>query len=656
MAIGSWVVSAVVRFSTNGVTTMTRLAGATNSANTAFLRQQGLISKSEAALRRYETRIAAVAAAQNRLITGLSGGVAAAGAFAIGTAIHDASKLQTILTTIKNITDASPMQMEKIYQDAFNVGNKSGLSPEHVADTFREIARQTQGAMSVQNMRSMLPYAAQMQVVMGAARGMSPKETVDSTLALTHLFRQYDSKGMEKMFDTVLRMGELMPDNLTRAVTQMGYFAPTLKSMHVKDEEAAALMVALSRFGMGRGKGGTGIANLFTEALGPLQLTAHQQGKKSGLLGPHGLNILDEGGKSRFFNDKGGNPMGFLLALADFAEKHGSVESHKVFRSVFGAGGSRIADMMGDPVIIKQLKAIHKAITEQSSLGLKKQSESIYQTAGFQMNRAGANFGALFTELGYQWLPEVTKFFGGLADSLHNFQAFLHSNRGFEKSIGGFVGVLTGLFAIRFSMGTISLLRKGAEALGMFGGGKAAVGASLLMRLFRTLDIIFLAGFGKTLISWGARALPFLIGIGAVLGLPAWGTLAIIAAGLGALYLAVTHWQEIGDWFNKLAGIGTQKAEEQRLGGVLNRPVFAGGGPLDALKPPPYVPSKGTGGAPTTNIAKVDVHVNGAKSPAATADEVRKALENPLGTMRSSAPDSQTDARIPRPLSVLGGR
>lgn len=667
MAFGSWVVSAVVRFSTNGVTTMTRLASATNSANTAFLRQQGLISKSEAALRRYETRIAAVAAAQNRFVTGLSLGGAAVGALAIGTAIHDASKLQTILTTIRNITDASPMQMEKIYRDAFTIGNRSGQTPEEIADTFREIARQTQGAMSLNDMRTMLPYASQMQMVMGAARGMGPKETVDSTLALTHLFRQYDAKGMPKMMDTVLRMGELMPDNLSRAVTQMGYFAPTLKSMHVSNEDAAALMVAISRFGLGRGKGGTSIANLFSGALGPLQMTAHQQAGKAGLLGPHGLNVLDEKGKSRYFDDKHGDAMGYLLSLSHYAQVHGETEAGKVFTSVFGKPGGKLAMMLSDPIIINQLKLIHKAVVEQSSLGLKRQSDSIYGTAGFQMKRAGANFGALFTELGYTWLPEVTKFFGGLADALHGFQAFLHANRGIEKGIGAAVGVFTALFAIRFSMGTVSMLKKGAEALGMFGGGRAAAGASLLMRMFRLLDVIFLAGFGKTLITWGLKLAPIVVGLAATLGLPVWGTLFLIGAGLAAIALVLTQWKPILEWMVKAKGLvdGAGKNLGTWAQKVLPHTVTSG-----QFTAPGTGDTTGIDRALTTHprrqrtrsvgagvhIENVAIHINGAQDPKAVGAAVHDALENPLSTMRSAAPQGQTHARVPRPLSVLGGR
>jgi len=360
--------------------------------------------------------------------------------------IYEAAKLQTILTSTQNIIGANAKQMEQIRHAAFEVGNRNAMSAVQTAEMFRDLSRQSAGAMPLSAMVSMLPQMAKMQVVLGAARGFSPHQTVDSVMALTHLFRQYDPKGQTKMFDTILRMGELMPDNLQRAVTSMTYFVPTLKNMHVKDEEAAALMVALSRFGMGKNKGGTSLQNLFMGALGPLQMTSHAQKGKASLLGPKNLNVIDEHGNSRFFTSTSGDPMGYLMALYKFAQKVGSVQFAKVMEGAYGKVGSRFGVLAGDPIIVDQLNRTYDAITKQRSLGLDSQSHTIFSTAGFAMSRSEKNFQSLATEVGGLALPGVTKGFTDLADAMHNAQFWLHQHAALEKSIqkaivDGVVGV-----------------------------------------------------------------------------------------------------------------------------------------------------------------------------------------------------------------------
>jgi hypothetical protein len=355
-------------------------------------------------------------------------------------AIHEAGRFQTIMTSIQNVTGANAGQMEHARGSIFDAGDMSGTSPAQSAEMFREIARQSQGAMSFDAMLSLLPQAAKMQVVLGAVRGFSPTQTVDNTMALVHLFRQYDPKGVPKMMDTVLKMGELMPSNLSQAVTQMGYFLPTLKSLHVSNEDAATMMIAMSRFGMGRAKGGSSLAQLARQALGPLQMTTHAQKGKALLLGAGtkehpGLDVLDKKGNSRYFTDKGGDIFGFLDKLADYERKHGSVMAQQVFQGAFGTTGTRLASVLADPIMIDQLHKIHDAITKQKSLGLDAQSRSIFGTAQFAEKRSWQNFQAIMTEVGTMALPAVTKGFWDLGNSLHDGQKWLHDNRSITKRI-----------------------------------------------------------------------------------------------------------------------------------------------------------------------------------------------------------------------------
>ena len=350
-------------------------------------------------------------------------------------AVHEAGRYQQIMTSVENVTGANAAQMARARKTTFDVGHMSATSVSESAEMLREITRQSQGAMPFNSMLDMLPYAAKLQVVLGATRGFTPTQTVDSTMALTHLFRQYDPKGMPKMFDTVLRMGELMPTDLNAAVRQMTYFEPVLKSLHVPDTDAATMMVAMSRFGMGKNKGGQSLADLADQALGPLQITKHVQAGKAALLGPKGLNVLDAHGTSRFFTDKGGQIFGFLDQLAKYEGQHGSIQSRKVFRSAFGSVGSRLASLVSDPVIIDQLHKVHDVIAKQKTLGLDSQAHSFFGNVNFGQKQAWSDFQSLMTEVGTMALPGVTKGFHDLADTLHGATMWLRGHADLEKHV-----------------------------------------------------------------------------------------------------------------------------------------------------------------------------------------------------------------------------
>jgi len=418
-------------------------------------------------------------------------------------AVYEAGKLQQILVSTKNISGANPQQMERARTGIFSAADMSGESAAVTADMFREIVRMSQGSMSFDSMLGLLPQMARMQVVMHAVRGQSVKQTVDNTMAMVHLFRKYDPHAQPAMMDTVLRMSELMPDSPNRAVTQLVQFLPTLKNLHVTDEDAASLMVAVSRFGMGRGRGGTSIQNLAANALGPLQMTSHAQQGKAALLGPKGLNVLDAHGKSRFFTDKGGDIMGFLSQLASWEKQHGAIAAQKTFEGAFGKQGSRIADILADPVMIQQLKNIVKAMHDQKSLGLDTQAKGIMGTAAFQTHRAWSNFQSIATELGEQALPAVTKGMKDLGDALHAGQVWLHAHPALLMAIQhSFMDTLKGFE---------KFLKDNDKEIKQFGAGLLAVALQLpaITGFFETLLGIFLKF--ETLLGNAPNSIPALI-------------------------------------------------------------------------------------------------------------------------------------------------
>jgi hypothetical protein len=390
---------------------------------------------------------------QNVARRAIEGGIlGAAGASA--DAMWDAARLQTILTTTKNITASSPAQMANLEQLLYKTGDQTGMSVVQTGEMFRSMARQMQGSMKLSSMEQMLPYMARFQTVMGAARHFQPEQTTDAVMALTHLMRQYDPKGMPVMFDQLLRMGELMPDDLKKAVTQMTYFEQTLKSMGVPDQDAMTAMIAMSRFGMGKNKGGTSLQNLVQGAVPALELTAHAQQGKAGILKDMGL--VDAHGKSLFFTQTrdpktgkwqahgdlfgtGPNDLGFLGALEKYTERVGPIIAGQAIESLFHKTGSRVGQIFSDPVMIGQLQLLLDVIRHQTSLGLKQQSDSIFGTAEFQGKRAWNDFQSVMTRIGMIALPGVTKGFRDLATSFNDARMWLSQHKALTKATSDWI-------------------------------------------------------------------------------------------------------------------------------------------------------------------------------------------------------------------------
>jgi TP901 family phage tail tape measure protein len=489
-------------------------------ASGALDRQKKQLDANQLATLRYQQRIAALRAEQMRFVQMGAGFAAVGGFLAIGTAVADASKFQLVMTSIQNVTEASASQMERLYNATFNVGNKTAMNATEVAEMFREIARSAQGStLGFQGMLNILPYAAKMQTVLGPTRGMSPEQTVDTTMALVHLFRQYYEAGTPKMMDTVLRMFELSPISPAQMLRQMTYFVPMLKALNTPNEQAATMMTFLARAGFGSGKGGTGVAMQTLQSLGPLQITSFAQAHKHEMLVK--LGLLNKDGTSPFVHPggPGGKPYYDLFQeLAQVSKASqlvgGGANAVKTLTSIFGTTGGRVAMLMADPDLVKQLQSLEKIMTTQASLGLKPQSEKIMDTVSSQWKRMIANFNSLMIEMGVPWLRALTDLFRSIGDALHNAQAWMHQHPRAEKAIGAGAAVgstvLAGV-ALSGIIGAAGKILGFGGGIGILGGGAGGLFGGVLGSLRRAgTDIAKIFTFspgGKGIIGQGVSGM-----------------------------------------------------------------------------------------------------------------------------------------------------
>lgn len=362
-------------------------------------------------------------------------GVSAAAAMYAG--IRGAANLQMSLIGIKNATGANAKQMDMLREKAFQISNVTAQSVSNSADIMRVMARASAGVFTPEQLAQVALPAAKFADVQFLSRGVSFETGATWAIQLAHLFRQYDPKGVDSLFDKMTRLSEMMPHDLGTALRQMTYYMPAFKALHVSDDSSIASMALLDRFGFGRGKGGTNIADLVLQALGPLQMTKHMQVAKKDLLVQMG--VVDASGKSKFFNKKSDSfdLIGFLRQLSIYgndknphtgAPTRSAAELVKEFVSVFGKQGSRVGLMAADPKFLTQLTNITHFLGRKD-LGLNQQQANYMNTLNGQFQRARTNLQSLLTDTMWGSLVPLTHDFRALADSLSSMQGWVHAHR-----------------------------------------------------------------------------------------------------------------------------------------------------------------------------------------------------------------------------------
>jgi hypothetical protein len=474
----SWLVSAVVRLNASGFTAgMARVTASTSAANLQLRNQLGQLNKNQYAMERYRLRMDALKTASIQLGAQLAGLGSAIGGTFLTKSVEDAAKLQQILLSIKNETGASQRQIEGFYRTAFTIANQNGMTPVEAGEILRSISRLTAGQFSVAMMQQVAPTVAAFASSVHFNRPeISVDEAAKTGIQTAHLFRAYTPAALNTLLDSVYRLSGLMSERPDQALRQMSYYVPMFKLLGIGNETSIATMALLDRAGF-RNKVGTNVRAEVLEALGPLQLTAHAQTGKLGLL--EQMGIFGSNGKFAWNNRDGS--VNFFGELAQIG-KWAAAEIKKGFTrgqiandmfGAFGKQGGTIAALFADPQMTGILAGIEKYLKD-ANVGLKAASRNRDLGLGYQFSRAMDNFTAVMTELGYPWLTDLTNFFRGVGNSLHDFQAWLHANRDAEKYIGMAVASMTVLLGGLAAVGAVALAFSGAGAIGLGLSGIAA--------------------------------------------------------------------------------------------------------------------------------------------------------------------------------------
>jgi hypothetical protein len=491
----SWMISVMMRFTSNGSRVMREVAIATRAANAAVDAQTAKVNRATAAMERFRTTTVGLG-------TSIAGAFAMAGAAVDAFSMVQAAKLQRTLTAIRNETGADPRKMGGVYNSVFSIANRIGVSPVEAAQAWLDVSRLTAGQLSVKQMQQVAPRVLDFASMLHFNRpDVSVDEATKAGLQLVHLFRAYQPKQMLPLLDQVYRLSGLMAETPSQAVRQMSYYEPLFKGLKIDNNTSVAMMALLDRAGF-RMKVGTNVRAAMLEALGPLQLTSHAQQAKLGMLEQMGVF---KGGKFAW-NLPGGSTdfIGMLTAVAQWSQgkaKQGVPLSDlaKTLYGTFGKQGGNIMQLMADPIMLQilgQIRAYQKNPNVSLSAGISNRDSSL----AYQAGRAWGNLQAVLTELGYTEVPNLTNAFKNLANTFHTWQSWLHAHREAERLIAGTALGATGFMAGRFALGGIGTM------LGFLGGLskiKGLEGVSKATKALMFLDNVVTAGMVGRMLNLG---------------------------------------------------------------------------------------------------------------------------------------------------------
>ena len=257
-----WLISVLMRFSSNGSRIMNEIAASTNYVNASVGKATKNIDGATAAMARFKKETIGVG-------TGVAGAFALAGAGITAFSVSAAASLQRTMIAIKNETGADPRKMDMIRGQVFSIANQIGVTPGVAGKMWLDVSRMTAGQMDIRKMMQIAPAFANVASVLNFNRpDVSVEEGEMAALRLVHMFRAYQPQQAIPLLDKMYRLSGLMGESPKRAVTQLSYYEPLFKGLGIDDNTSIAMMALLDRAGF-QMRAGTNVSRLMLQALGP---------------------------------------------------------------------------------------------------------------------------------------------------------------------------------------------------------------------------------------------------------------------------------------------------------------------------------------------------------------------------------------------------
>lgn len=399
--------------------------------------------------------------------TGAAAGGALVGGLIAGFGIDEAAKFQIAMAVVKNATAATTEQFQKLNAVAIKTAGYTGQSATTMA---QELAVAAKGLNNPNQLIAAFPQIAKAADVAWISSGkkQDPVEAVKLLTQLAHLFGAFSGPKLAKLMDDAVKLMLLQPEDLQKLVTQGGYFVTSALAAGVDEPTIMRHMAAMGVIGQLRSKGGTGLRAIVDNLVGMEALTGHMAGSKR-----KAFKTLDIGrGEAFQFEDKQGHLQlekleshlyNIYQHLLKTDPRHGRGTFEAALRNAFDATGSRLLASLITPTMQARMAQQAKSMSE--SPGVDKQWETFNQTFAFVFSKFFTNIRTLIMTVFLPELPELTKFFDGLANSIGHLTDFIVAHPGTAQNIARATIALTGLLAAAAGLGGATMALQGLKAL-----------------------------------------------------------------------------------------------------------------------------------------------------------------------------------------------
>lgn len=658
MALGAWTVGVFLNFTTNGPVTMQRLASNTAMANAQLQKQLGLINSNALAMQRYRARMDELWMSAQRFGTRVAGFSALAGGAAIAYSLKQAGELQNAMIGVASTTHATAAQYASLQG---LVIQQSGILAQSTTTLARELQTVAQTAFPrTADLSRMFPLIARYADDRMMTSGEDPIAAATGAAQLAHLMQAFKPGAMSTMLDQLMQMQMVTHATTSQLVTQGKYFMPSAVAAGVSTSDIMDQLTLMAQGGFMSGRGGTALKNIILAASSAPLITSFATAIRYGQMHALGLTGADNRLLPQFRNASGGLMLdAFELHLNAMRHRMSQADYQRAITSSFGQGATPFLMFATSDAAIHQLQITRQArnlVGGVMDVWNKFQNGFLYQWRTFTTNLQNT-----FTALGLPWLGSATNNLKAINTFLANLNNTLTAHPQMARALGIVIGAFTTLAAIRFTIGTASLLIRGAQALGMLPVVGAGIGG-----FFRLLDVIFTGGMiggiagGAMRLGGAVMALGRTFALASVVSMPATlQSLALllgpVAAGLAVLLGVIlanpipaapelklragaSGYGTKSFWLNYLHRYGAKAVPKTILDQLIQQHAYN---------------PKGGGGHVThhTTINKLEVHSNYA-DPKKVAMAIRDLLRNPRSTMYSADSKTRTHPFIPRPLST----
>jgi len=534
MALGGagWRISARIAFQSNGAALMTGLARQSNMLNASLARQQGQITKSQLAMTRYQSRLAAVSEAQQKFGTKIALTGAAIGVGVLAEATNEAAKFQRAMTGVQIATNASGKSFQTLQRLAVTISGQTAQSATTIAEEMQVAA--TVALKNPAQLAKLFPMMAKYADVRYMASGgqEGAVESVGKMSQFAHFFSAWNPAQLARMLNDTAKLQFATHVSLDQLVTQGRQFIPSATKYGVSEHDIMRTLAVAGQTGFLQGRGGTAVNSIISYAMGATSITDHMsKARRSAMVD---MKMFDASGHLKFIDPQGhlllSKMVDHLLYMRNRMiasdPRYGKGRFGNDAANAFGKPGSQFVNLLADPAT-KALMKRNDAYMKTAP-GVQGQWKAYAGDFFYQWNAFTTNLRNVGMALALPALPRATagliKLNGAITKLIdHEMQ---HPNE--AKAVFGGAAFLTASLALRGFVGlarqasslstalkvisaggAVAAASSGTVAAGAAAGAGAAgfLGRAALVsaRVWALLDNFVLAGFGKVAVTIGTK-------------------------------------------------------------------------------------------------------------------------------------------------------